>query len=88
MSSPLRDAAVLTGSPAVRHDVDVVTGPTKSEAQAGNADAEDSSPDVSVGTLERWNTPKVNIYRFVVANYSFIMLGMNDGALGVSHLST
>lgn len=34
--------------------------------------------------LERWNTPRINLYRFLAALYSFIIMGMNDGAYGVS----
>lgn len=32
--------------------------------------------------LQRWNTPKINLYRFLTCNYSFILMGMNDGAIG------
>jgi hypothetical protein len=32
--------------------------------------------------LERWNRPRSNAYRFLVTNYSFIVMGMNDGAVG------
>jgi hypothetical protein len=34
--------------------------------------------------LERWNTPKINLGRFLAALYSFIVMGMNDAAYGVS----
>lgn len=34
-------------------------------------------------THEQWNNPKINIYRILSANFSFIILGMNDAAYGV-----
>lgn len=33
--------------------------------------------------LQRWNEPRVNIYRFFTTLLSFIIMGMNDGAVGV-----
>ncbi|PQE21758.1 hypothetical protein CJF30_00010586 [Rutstroemia sp. NJR-2017a BBW] len=33
-------------------------------------------------TLERWNEPRINLYRYLSALYSFIVLGMNDAAYG------
>lgn len=34
--------------------------------------------------LERWNKPRINLYRYLAALYSFIIMGMNDAAYGVS----
>ncbi|PQE15300.1 Major facilitator superfamily domain general substrate transporter protein [Rutstroemia sp. NJR-2017a BVV2] len=34
-------------------------------------------------TLERWNEPRINLYRYLSALYSFIVLGMNDAAYGI-----
>jgi hypothetical protein len=34
--------------------------------------------------LQKWNEPRVNMLRFFTTLYSFIILGMNDGAIGVS----
>jgi len=33
---------------------------------------------------ERWNSSRTNIFRFSMTVYSFIIMGMSDGALGVS----
>jgi hypothetical protein len=33
--------------------------------------------------LQRWNESTVNVFRFLSSNYSFILMGMTDGALGV-----
>lgn len=35
-------------------------------------------------TLQKWNEPRENMYRFFTTLYSFIIMGMNDGAMGVS----
>lgn len=32
---------------------------------------------------ERWNSPRINTYRFLAVNWSFIVLGMNDACIGV-----
>jgi hypothetical protein len=47
--------------------------------------AEDELP-VSNGTessLEHWNNPKINTWRFLATLWSFWMMGANDGAFGV-----
>lgn len=62
--------------PALRHgkDVDVDV------EQSGDQDA------LPLGQprppLERWNVPRINAWRFVVTNYSFIVMGMNDACVG------
>ncbi|ETS82315.1 hypothetical protein PFICI_07317 [Pestalotiopsis fici W106-1] len=33
-------------------------------------------------SLERWNDPQINAWRFIVTNYSFILMGMNDACVG------
>lgn len=53
-----------------------------------NKDVEKSSDQDEVSnerpklTLERWNEPKINACRFIVTNYSFIIMGMNDACVG------
>jgi len=36
--------------------------------------------------LERWYTPKINLYRTFAAFWSFIVMGANDAAYGVCFL--
>jgi hypothetical protein len=36
-----------------------------------------------VRELERWNHPRINIYRTLCTYLSFAVLGANDGAYGV-----
>ena len=41
------------------------------------------SPDEST-KLERWNHPRINMYRYLTTLLCFINMGMNDAAYGVS----
>ena len=40
-------------------------------------------PVTAAEVLQRWNKPRINIWRFVVMNYCFYMMGLNDAAVGV-----
>ena len=51
-------------------------------------DAETAAPDVfppadAHGEIERWNYPRSNVYKMGFSFFSFIITGMNDGAVGV-----
>lgn len=35
---------------------------------------------------QTWKNPRVNFWRFIASNYSFVVLGVNDAAYGVSGL--
>ena len=37
--------------------------------------------------LRRWNNPRINTYRYLVANFGFVIIGMNDAAYGVRYNS-
>lgn len=41
------------------------------------------SLDPAVDSLEHWNEPTINIWRFLATLLSFLMMGGNDGAFGV-----
>ncbi|KAF4982535.1 hypothetical protein FZEAL_1845, partial [Fusarium zealandicum] len=50
---------------------------------AGHQPARD--PDDAVDSAvepERWNSPRINAYRYYVTNFSFLVMGMNDGCIG------
>jgi hypothetical protein len=34
-------------------------------------------------TLQRWNSPRINIYRFIAVNFTFMTMGMTDACFGV-----
>jgi hypothetical protein len=39
--------------------------------------------ETAVDTLEHWNKPRINTWRFLATLLSFLMMGGNDGAFGV-----
>jgi hypothetical protein len=54
-------------------------GTVEAVQQPDNTDSGDS-----INELERWNSPRINSYRFYATNLSFLIMGMNDASLGVS----
>lgn len=59
----------------------------KRDLESGNENTQDlvETPfNVSNIGLERWNKPQINVYRYLATLYSFIIMGMNDAAYGVS----
>jgi hypothetical protein len=50
----------------------------------GYLKGETQSPVTASSTLEQWNEPRINMYRYLVTLYTFIIMGMNDAAYGVS----
>lgn len=53
-------------------------GAVEAIQQPDNIDSVDS-----INELERWNSPRINSYRFYATNLSFLIMGMNDASLGV-----
>lgn len=47
-----------------------------------------TGPGREVHILEQWNKPRINIYRYLTTLYTFVSMGMNDAAYGVSLRST
>jgi hypothetical protein len=41
-------------------------------------------PSTTVSVVERWNSPKANIYRTAATLFAFVIMGANDAAYGVS----
>lgn len=54
------------------------------DREALNESGDEPTSDAAEAALEKWNDPKVNACRFFVTLYCFIIMGMNDGAIGVS----
>ncbi|AEO61817.1 hypothetical protein MYCTH_2312413 [Thermothelomyces thermophilus ATCC 42464] len=80
---------------AVSEDVAIHEGTAPSDDRDAHNDSEKVVPledavDEESGTrspqsgqqLQRWNDPAVNIFRYFSILYSFILMGMTDGALG------
>jgi hypothetical protein len=45
---------------------------------------EEIPPLTAVNALQKWNSPRVNMWRVFACFWSFLVLGMNDGSYGVS----
>lgn len=58
----------LTVSPANTTDDEAPVAPTERERHEAQ--------------LQKWNHPRVNLWRVLTTMYCFILMGMNDGALG------
>lgn len=41
----------------------------------------------SAGGLERWNSSRITIFRFLACNLGMFIMGMNDACIGVSLLN-
>lgn len=61
-----------------------IDDPEKTEPVQDATDEESGtrSPPTSDG-LQRWNETTANMFRFFSTLYSFILMGMTDGAVGV-----
>lgn len=53
-----------------------------------HTDDQQDVPLAENNSLEQWNNPKINIYKYLSALFSFIIMGMNDAAPGVSHMES
>ncbi|KAL9108469.1 MAG: hypothetical protein Q9227_006803 [Pyrenula ochraceoflavens] len=71
----------------------VPTGPVSSPEQAAQGSSKENvspndqalslpAPTTAVEVLERWNNPRINVYRILATFYTFIILGANDAAFG------
>jgi hypothetical protein len=54
------------------------------EAQADDVDGSLPSPITASEQLQKWNYPRVNLWRTLAAFWGFIIMGANDAAVGVS----
>jgi hypothetical protein len=71
-----------TTSPVgVEHDAKKIVSIATEDAKE-QLDCSVSSP--SPPPLDKWNEPRGNMYRYFATIYSFIIMGMNDAASGVS----
>jgi len=68
-------------------DADIITSrsveiePTQAPIE-GTKELNEST-ELEIENLEQWNKPRINVYRYLAALYSFVIMGMNDAAYGV-----
>jgi hypothetical protein len=55
------------------------------EKYVTKADDELPGPNAAGSSLEHWNKPRINLWRFLATLWSFWMMGANDGAFGVRY---
>lgn len=51
-----------------------------------SAESQQQPPAVVAHALERWNEPSVNVSRVFATFWSFVVMGANDAAYGVSSI--
>jgi fucose permease len=61
--------------------------PATSGSEANRPEVEEAigtlpTPTVAVPVLQKWNNPRINMFRVFATFYSFVILGLNDGAYG------
>ncbi|KAK8006141.1 MFS transporter [Apiospora marii] len=56
--------------------------PEKAEGTADPVRDDANSQAVPSHAAEKWNEPRINIYRLSVTNYSFVIMGMSDACIG------
>ena len=54
------------------------------EKKVEDADLEETPPTSAVEVLQKWNSPRINMFRVLATFWSFFVVGMNDGSYGVS----
>ena len=62
-----------------------IAGPSRPQESSDEDDnaADDFPPATAQSVVQRWNSPKTNIGRLGFAFFSFVIAGLNDGAVGV-----
>ena len=69
---------------------DGFTSRSEDEPKQGTENTEEQleARHVENNSLEKWNSPSINTYRYLAANFGFIIMGMNDAAYGVSQAAS
>ncbi|KAJ5414740.1 hypothetical protein N7509_001367 [Penicillium cosmopolitanum] len=65
------------------HDANTITLQTLPPSECSRIDSSETSHD-GFAALEKWNQPRINAYRSFATFWSFLVMGANDAAYGVS----
>lgn len=68
------------------HDANTITLQTLPPSEHSRTDSSETSHD-GFAALEKWNEPRINAYRSFATFWSFLVMGANDAAYGVSETS-
>jgi hypothetical protein len=67
----------------LKHNITSGSVEDESKQKVESTDEELENPVTEKESLQQWNNPSINTYRYLGANFSFIIMGMNDAAYGV-----
>ena len=60
----------------------VTSGSEANRQEAEGVNGAVPTPSTAVPVLQIWNDPRINMFRVFATFYSFVILGLNDGAYG------
>jgi hypothetical protein len=83
--NPEKQTNYVRDAETPKHDItpsSLEEGPI--EVISGGGEKCPQSPVTETPKLEIWNKPRINMYRYLSTLYTFIIMGMNDAAYGVS----
>jgi hypothetical protein len=84
MATPIVEATGFhSGGLAISDSPSVPNTFRDEKAIEGVATEELPRPVTAVEALQRWNKPRINVWRFMVMNYCFYMMGLDAAAVGV-----
>src|SRR3954471_17776294 len=58
------------------------SGPEANKLEAEEVAGALPTPSTAAAVLQKWNNPRINMFRVFATFYSFVILGLNDGAYG------
>lgn len=83
-SAPCQEKEAYSAQEHGGGTVDVEKTNSRAESPRGEEDGDHGSHDSEDASRERWNESRIKMFRFGVALFGFIIMGMNDAVLGVS----
>jgi hypothetical protein len=85
MSATIQNSAAAEARLSLDHDEKkaAASGPMVLDDNVDKEAAHLPPSPKEEAVLQKWNSPRINAWRFLVTLYSFIILGMNDGTVGV-----
>ncbi|KAK6587052.1 hypothetical protein PZA11_000342 [Diplocarpon coronariae] len=75
-------AASIPGNQTDLEKSETTAGRLENEPKEALSRVHELEPQHVNYRLERWNQPKINAYRYLSALFTFVIMGMNDAAIG------
>lgn len=83
----MKQQDVSMASPGVvqeKPDADHINLEGRQTSERSEAERESNSETEGFSALEKWNHPRINMFRLFATLWSFLVMGANDAAYGVS----